>query len=65
MNILILHGPNLNLLGKREPQIYGFQTLDDINNLLNQKAQELGVSIKIFQSNMNMNQMVMKLLELI
>ena len=51
MNILILHGPNLNLLGTREPQVYGFQTLEDINSILAKKAEELGVSIRTFQSN--------------
>ena len=51
MNILILHGPNLNLLGKREPQTYGFQTLDDINNILLEKAKQLGVKLDIYQSN--------------
>lgn len=50
MNILVIHGPNLKLLGKREPQIYGKETLEDINNLLEKKAKELGVSLKIVQS---------------
>ena len=51
MKILIIHGPNLNLLGTREPQTYGFQTLDDINNLIGNKATELGVEVAAFQSN--------------
>lgn len=51
MNILVLHGPNLNLLGKREPQTYGFQTLEDINNILLEKAKQLGISLDIYQSN--------------
>ena len=51
MKILVLHGPNLNLLGTREPQTYGFQTLDDINNLLHEKAKKLSVGIDCFQSN--------------
>ena len=51
MKILVLHGPNLNLLGTREPQTYGFQTLDDINNLLHEKAKKLSVDIDCFQSN--------------
>jgi 3-dehydroquinate dehydratase-2 len=51
MNILILHGPNLNLLGEREPDIYGYETLDDINSELLRKAVELGASIKTMQSN--------------
>lgn len=51
MKILILHGPNLNLLGKREPDQYGVKTLDDINNELAQLASELKVEIETFQSN--------------
>ncbi len=49
--ILILHGPNLNLLGTREPEIYGADTLDDINRRLADLAQTLGVTIRTFQSN--------------
>ena len=51
MKILILHGPNLNLLGTREPQIYGSMTLDDINNKLIELGKELGAEIKCAQSN--------------
>ena len=51
MKILILHGPNLNLLGQREPQTYGFQTLEDINRLLKEKAAKLNVDVDAFQSN--------------
>ncbi len=51
MNILILHGPNLNLLGEREPDIYGYQTLDDINSHLQRNAESLNVQIKTSQSN--------------
>ena len=43
MKILIIHGPNLNMLGKREPDIYGATTLQEINNSLTEKAKELGV----------------------
>lgn len=51
MKILIIHGPNLNMLGKREPEIYGAMNLDQINSLLGQMARELGVEIDCFQSN--------------
>ena len=51
MNILLVHGPNLNLLGKRQPEIYGTQTLDNINHCLIQVAQKQGVELKTFQSN--------------
>lgn len=51
MEILVLHGPNLNLLGGREPKIYGKTTLSHINQLLLADAQELGVSLEIVQSN--------------
>jgi len=50
-SILVLHGPNLNLLGQREPGIYGSATLKDINRLLEQEAQKLQVKISILQSN--------------
>ncbi|MBS1903317.1 MAG: 3-dehydroquinate dehydratase [Bacteroidetes bacterium] len=51
MNILILHGPNLNLLGEREPEVYGHDTLADINERLYRIAAELGVGVRAFQSN--------------
>ncbi len=51
MNVLVLHGPNLNLLGKREPEIYGSHTLDDINAGLIAQARDLDVSISFLQSN--------------
>lgn len=51
LSILILHGPNLNLLGKREPGVYGTITLDDINAMLVQQAQELQVQVTALQSN--------------
>jgi 3-dehydroquinate dehydratase-2 len=51
LNILVLHGPNLNLLGTREPETYGAETLQDINHQLNKLADELGASITTEQSN--------------
>ncbi|MEO6985916.1 MAG: type II 3-dehydroquinate dehydratase [Paralcaligenes sp.] len=49
--ILVLHGPNLNLLGTREPEVYGRQTLDDINANLQQIAAQAGAACSVFQSN--------------
>lgn len=50
-NILVIHGPNLNLLGQREPGHYGADTLDSINQQLSQLAQEHHTDISFFQSN--------------
>ena len=50
-SILILHGPNLNLLGTREPKIYGRETLADINKRLAARAAKAGVKLNHFQSN--------------
>ncbi|RTZ39916.1 type II 3-dehydroquinate dehydratase [Candidimonas sp. SYP-B2681] len=50
-HILVLHGPNLNLLGSREPEVYGRQTLADINQHLFKLAADNGVSCTAFQSN--------------
>lgn len=49
--ILVIHGPNLNLLGTRETVIYGKTTLEDINKMLKKEAKSLGVKIETFQSN--------------
>jgi 3-dehydroquinate dehydratase-2 len=49
--LLVIHGPNLNLLGKREPQIYGKLTLEEINKKIERTAKEEGVSVEVFQSN--------------
>ncbi|MGC1174333.1 type II 3-dehydroquinate dehydratase [Polaromonas sp.] len=51
MSVLVLHGPNLNLLGTREPQIYGSTTLDQINEDLVKFAADRGVLLQTFQSN--------------
>jgi 3-dehydroquinate dehydratase-2 len=50
-NILVLHGPNLNLLGTREPEVYGRVTLDEINTKLSAQAQTKGAKLAYFQSN--------------
>jgi 3-dehydroquinate dehydratase-2 len=50
MNILVLHGPNLNLLGTREPEVYGHTTLDDINQRLQEYAQSHDMTLRILQS---------------
>ena len=49
--VLVLHGPNLNLLGKRQPDIYGRLTLEQINRKIRSLANELGVEVEIRQSN--------------
>jgi len=51
MKILVLHGPNLNMLGTREPAIYGRETLDEINRRILQTGSEAGIEIECFQSN--------------
>ena len=51
LKILIIHGPNLNMLGKREPEIYGSETLDEINNRLVALGDKMGITINTFQSN--------------
>ena len=49
--ISVIHGPNLNLLGSREPEHYGKMTLDDINAAMKSRAKELNIDIEFFQSN--------------
>ena len=51
MKIAVIHGPNLRLLGKREPEVYGSDTLDDVNRKLKELAAELGVELETYQSN--------------
>ncbi|MEA3429196.1 MAG: type II 3-dehydroquinate dehydratase [Thermodesulfobacteriota bacterium] len=49
--VIVIHGPNLNMLGKREPEIYGKETLDEINVKLEELAEKLDIDIETFQSN--------------
>ena len=51
MNVAVIHGPNLRLLGTREPEVYGTDTLDDVNTKLAAAADDLGVTLETFQSN--------------
>ncbi|NLH98313.1 MAG: type II 3-dehydroquinate dehydratase [Chthonomonadales bacterium] len=48
---LVLHGPNLNLLGTREPEVYGKTTFDDLNRSIKETASRLGMEVRIIQSN--------------
>ncbi|WP_416309766.1 type II 3-dehydroquinate dehydratase [Spirulina sp. 06S082] len=50
-NILVLHGPNLNLLGRREPSLYGLTTLAEIDAMLGREAESLGAKVECYQSN--------------
>lgn len=52
LRIGVLHGPNLNLLGRRQPELYGHQTLAEIDGRLAERASRLGVSVESFQSNL-------------
>ena len=49
--IMVIHGPNLNMLGKREPEVYGSKGLEEINTRLTDRAQTLNVELDLFQSN--------------
>ena len=51
IKILLVHGPNLNLLGKREPGIYGLKSLEEVNAQVKRSAEEKGAELTIFQSN--------------
>lgn len=51
MNVLVLHGPNLNLLGQREPDVYGDERLDEVDARITHAGAELGVTVETFQSN--------------
>lgn len=51
MKLSVIHGPNLNLLGAREPEIYGRDSYDDINRKIKQRAQSLSMEVRIVQSN--------------
>jgi 3-dehydroquinate dehydratase-2 len=50
-SVLVIHGPNLNLLGTREPDIYGATTLEEVNRMLTSLGRSLGVEVAAFQSN--------------
>ena len=51
MKILILNGPNMNMLGIRQPEIYGYANYEDLCSMIRQEAEELGVEVSFFQSN--------------
>jgi 3-dehydroquinate dehydratase II len=51
MRVLVLHGPNLNLLGEREPEVYGTQTLAELNDAIATAAKELGIEVRCEQHN--------------
>ena len=51
LKVLLIHGPNLNLLGLREPDIYGADTFADVNRKIEERARHLGIEVRIHQSN--------------
>ena len=51
MKLLVLNGPNINMLGIREPDIYGKRTYENLKNLVSEHAKEIGVEVEFFQSN--------------
>jgi 3-dehydroquinate dehydratase-2 len=51
LKVSVIHGPNLNLLGAREPEIYGRDSFDDTNRKIKQRAQAMGIEVRIMQSN--------------
>lgn len=52
MKVLVINGPNMNLLGKREPEVYGYETLDDLEKAVLKEAETLGIEASFFQSNL-------------
>lgn len=51
MKVVVINGPNMNLLGKREPKVYGAETLQDLEKVITKEAKELGIEVEFFQSN--------------
>jgi len=51
MKVMVINGPNMNLLGKREPAIYGTETLQDLEKYIEKEARELNIEVEFFQSN--------------
>jgi len=51
MKVLVIHGPNLNMLGVREPEVYGRQSLEDINKSIREEGEKLGIEVDIVQYN--------------
>ena len=51
MNILVINGPNMNMLGIRQPEIYGSSTYEDLKHMISAEAQTMGISVSFFQSN--------------